>query len=43
VEAWLVGLGGSFTDTEAVRAVVESVQRLPRNVLVDPDIARAPE
>jgi len=43
LSAWMLGLGGPFTESEAVRAVAESLQRLPRNVFVDPELARSPE
>ncbi len=43
LSAWMIGLGGSFTEPEAVRAITESLQRLPEMVFVDPDLARSPQ
>ena len=39
----MLGLGSGFTEPEAVRAVAESIQGLPKNVFVDPELARSPE
>ncbi len=43
LSAWMLGLGGPFSESEAVRAVIESLRRLPENVFVDPEFARSPE
>lgn len=42
LSAWMIELGRPFTEREAVEAVAERLQRLPKNVFVEPELACSP-